>query len=117
MSDQDSTVDPTDASDVDEQVAAASRIGKLFDVRLVIGGLLSVYGVILTVTGATDGHAAVARAAGVRINLWTGLAMLAVGLLFLLWVKLAPLQPPTEEELRDALSAGAAPSVEQRRGE
>ena len=74
-----------------------------------IAGLLTLYGVILLVKGLTDSSAAVAKAAGIRVNLWTGLGMLVVGLLFFLWLRLSPLRPPDEEELRDELSRGEEP--------
>jgi|SRR5579875_1892384 len=106
MSDHEST----DRS-VDEQVDTVSRIGRLFDVRLVIAGLLTLYGVILLIRGITDSSSAVAKAAGIRVNLWTGIAMLVVGLLFFLWIKLAPLRPPDEDELRDELSRGEDPAA------
>lgn len=75
----------------DEKVSAAAR---LFDVRRVIGGLFTVYGVIVTLIGAFDSPAEIAKAQGVRINLWMGLAMLALGLLMLLWLRLSPTHPP-----------------------
>jgi xanthine/uracil/vitamin C permease (AzgA family) len=78
-------------------------VARLFDVRLVIGGLLTIYGVVLTVMGITDGRAAVQKAAGLRINLWTGIGLLVVGLFFLAWIKLAPLQAvrPEDEDTDD----------------
>jgi hypothetical protein len=33
----------------------------------------------------------------VRINLWTGIGMLALGLLFLLWQWLRPAEPPERD--------------------
>jgi xanthine/uracil/vitamin C permease (AzgA family) len=63
----------------------------LFDLRTIIGGLFTIYGVYLTIYGIVDGPAAIAKAAGVRINLWTGLGMLVVGLIFLAWAFLKPL--------------------------
>ncbi len=58
-----------------------------------ITGLASfvLYGVLLTVVGLFDSAAEIAKADGIRINLWIGLAMLLLGLLFLLWVWLRPL--------------------------
>jgi xanthine/uracil/vitamin C permease (AzgA family) len=82
-------------------------VARLFDVRLVIGGLLTVYGLILTIQGIADNHAAVAKAAGVRINLWTGIGLLAVGAFFLVWVKLAPLQAVRQEDVVDETSPDA----------
>jgi len=81
--------------------APHSRMSRLFDIRLVVGGILVVYGVVLTIKGAVDGAAAIRKAAGIRLNLWTGIGMLVVGLLMLLWMRLNPLRPPTPEELDD----------------
>jgi hypothetical protein len=57
----------------------------VFDLRWLIGGLFTAYGVLLTVVGLFASRAELAKAQGVHINLWVGLAMLALGLLFLLW--------------------------------
>ena len=81
-----------------ERVSAAAR---LFDVRRVIGGLFVVYGLIVTIVGLFDSPAEIAKAQGVRINLWTGLAMLALGALFLVWQWLRPLEPPSPAEERE----------------
>ena len=72
-----------------EEERAAAEVSpsaaRLFDVRRIIGGLFTVYGVIVTVVGLLDSGAALSKARGVRINLWVGLAMLALGVLFLSW--------------------------------
>ncbi|HEY0530311.1 MAG TPA: hypothetical protein VGD29_01785 [Actinoplanes sp.] len=70
------------------------KVTRLFDVRLVIGGLFTIYGVIVTVIGLFDSPAEIEKAQGVRINLWMGLGMLVVGLLMLLWLRLNPLPTP-----------------------
>jgi hypothetical protein len=70
---------------------------RLFDVRRVIGGLFVVYGLIISVTGLFDTKAEIAKAAGVRINLWTGLAMLALGAIFLAWQHWRPLPAPPHD--------------------
>ncbi|GIF13114.1 hypothetical protein [Actinoplanes teichomyceticus] len=75
-------------------------MNQLFDVRAVIGGMFVVYGVIVTLLGLFDGSAEMDKAQGVRINLWMGLAMLALGLFMLLWLRLnppKPVEPPAEE--------------------
>ncbi len=82
-----------------EELERRSAAAKLFDVRLVIGGLFVVYGVIVALIGLFDSPTELEKAQGVRINLWMGLAMLALGLFFLAWQWLRPAQPPTEEEL------------------
>jgi len=74
----------------------ARRKARLFDVRLVIGGLFVIYGVIVTLLGIFDSPEEIDKAQGVRINLWMGLAMLALGGFMLLWLRL---NPPTGEEL------------------
>jgi hypothetical protein len=74
----------------DEAARISPSAARLFDVRRVIGGLFTVYGVIVTVVGIADTGSALSKARGVRINLWVGLAMLALGLLFLIWQWLRP---------------------------
>jgi hypothetical protein len=76
-----------------------SRISKLFDIRLIVGGLLTLYGVILTIKGAVDSAPAIHKAAGIRLNLWTGLGLLVVGLGMLAWMRLRPLPPPQPDDL------------------
>jgi hypothetical protein len=78
-----------------EDLEARSAAARLFDVRRVIGGLFIVYGVIVTLIGLFDDPAEIEKAEGVRINLWMGLGMLALGLLFLLWLRLNPPKPVT----------------------
>lgn len=70
----------------------SSTAAKLFDIRRIIGGLFVLYGVILIVTGIFDTEAEIAKAQGVRINLWMGIGMLVLGLLFLLWQMMRPTQ-------------------------
>ncbi|PRW63186.1 hypothetical protein [Actinopolyspora mortivallis] len=76
------------------EAVARSGAGKLFDVRTVIGGLFVVYGVLVGVAGLFPTEEGLAKAQGININLWTGLAMLVLGGLFLLWVRLRPLETP-----------------------
>lgn len=65
----------------------------ILDIRNIIGLLLAVYGVILTLMGLfadpeTD------KTGGINANLWSGLAMLAVGAAFLVWARLRPILVP-----------------------
>ena len=71
-----------------------SAASKLFDLRLLIGGLFTLYGVLLTIYSFFDSEAEIAKAANIHINLWLGLGMLILGLLCLLWTRLGPLVPP-----------------------
>jgi xanthine/uracil/vitamin C permease (AzgA family) len=72
----------------------ASHASRLFDLRYLIGGLFTFYGVLLIIVGITDSQAQINKAAGVHINFWTGLGMLVLGLIFLGWARLRPLHPP-----------------------
>ncbi|GAA3510943.1 hypothetical protein GCM10022234_01760 [Aeromicrobium panaciterrae] len=74
-----------------------AAVAGLFDLRFIIGGLLTVYGLILTLLGifnATDEE--LARGDGFNINLWAGIGMLVVGLLFAAWARWRPLVVPPD---------------------
>jgi hypothetical protein len=75
----------------------SASASKLFDLRYLIGGLFTLYGVIITIAGLAASSAARRKADGININLWMGLGMLALGLLFLLWAWLRPLRQPVRE--------------------
>ena len=77
------------ASDTEED-APRSAAARLFDIRLMIGGLFVVYGVMLTIAGFVVSDSARRKAAGIDINLWLGLGMLAVGVVFLVWRAVNP---------------------------
>ena len=77
-----------------EQAEAEDRTTKalnLFDLRRIIGALFIVYGVILTIVGITDSQKEIDKAAGININLWTGIGMLVVGAIFIAWAMSRPL--------------------------
>src|SRR5918998_5698899 len=76
----------------------ARRAANLFDLRRMIGGLFLIYVLILFVLGLGASDAEIDKAAGWNLNLWVGVAMLAVGALFLLWAFTRPLS----DELGDA---------------
>ena len=70
-----------------------------FDIRTIIGGLIGFYGLILTLLGlfhASDEE--LARGDGLNINLWAGLAMLVVGIVFVAWARLRPVVVPPESD-------------------
>jgi hypothetical protein len=79
--------------EITELQGKSATAARLFDIRRIIGGLFVVYGVIVTITGFTASDADIDKAEGVNINLWTGLGMLALGLFFLVWLKLRPVAP------------------------
>jgi len=83
----------------EESKAPVSAASKLFDLRVLIGGLFTVYGVVLTIVGLLASEAALAKASGININLWMGLGMLALGVFFLVWWRMRPLrhEPPPSD--------------------
>ena len=86
----------TDGTAIDE--SRARRAANLFDLRRLIGGLFVLYGLILTVLGIGASDAEIEKAAGLNLNLWTGLAMLLVGALFLVWAFARPLSDQLDED-------------------
>ncbi len=103
--------DPEDLAE-NEYNAEHSSSSKLFDLRYLIGGLMAVYGVVLIIVGLLDSKAEVDKAAGIRINLWMGLGMLVLGLLFLLWARTRPLKIEGPSALQKAEQGeGGAPPV------
>lgn len=65
-----------------------------FDIRVVIAALIGIYGLVLTVLGIIADPNEVAKADGLNINLWGGLAMLAFAAGFVLWARLRPIVVP-----------------------
>ena len=86
----------SEGAEVDE--GRARRAASLFDLRRMIGGLFAVYGVILVILGIGASDAEIDKAAGWNLNLWTGVAMLILAALFVLWAFTRPLS----DELEDA---------------
>jgi hypothetical protein len=78
----------------DVDAAAAAKAANRFDIRRIIGGLFVLYGVILAVVGAFGSDEIKNKAAGLNVNLWTGLAMLVFGGLMIAWALLRPVARP-----------------------
>ena len=93
------------AHEVEELERRSETAARLFDVRRIIGGLFVVYGVIVTVAGILASDEDLKKAQDININLWTGLGMLALGIFFLVWLKVSPTIPPPPPEEADALPA------------
>jgi quinol-cytochrome oxidoreductase complex cytochrome b subunit len=71
----------------------------LLDLRSVIGLLFVVYGVVLTILGIIgETPEELAKAGGLALNLWTGLAMLVAGIIFYVWAFTKPPMPPDPNE-------------------
>jgi len=91
--------DPVSGSTSASADTPKSAASKLFDIRVLIGGLFTVYGVMLTVAGLFTTDANLRKASGININLILGIGMLVLGGFFLLWCYLSPQQhePPADQ--------------------
>jgi drug/metabolite transporter (DMT)-like permease len=74
------------------------------DIRNIIGGLIGVYGVILTLMGIF-GDPETDKTGGPNANLWAGLVMLVVGVVFLAWAWLRPVLVPEHTDKDDVAGA------------
>ena len=65
-------------------------------IRRIIGGLFTLYGIVLVVVGLVGAHHVKVKAAGININLWAGLGMLVVAAILIGWALARPvrLDPP-----------------------
>ena len=68
----------------------AETIAKIFDLRTFIGSLFVLFGIIVTIRGLTASQAEIDKAEGVNLSLWTGLGMLALGIVFVVWTLVRP---------------------------
>ena len=82
-------------------MAAQTKKSGAFDIRVVIAALIATYGLVLTILGVIADPAEVAKAAGININLWGGLAMLVVAALFVLWARLRPIVVPVGDDTEE----------------
>ena len=81
----------------DSEKAAPSAASSLFDLRTVIAVLFAFYGIVLTIMGITGSPQNTVKSGGINLNLWTGITMLVLAVLFVVWARMKP------------LNAGAAP--------
>lgn len=91
--------------DLDAEEARNWRLAKLFDLRTFIGVLFVIFGVLVIIPGLAPTQANLDKAAGINIALWVGAMMLALGVIFLLWILLKPPPPVTKEETAAAKKA------------
>jgi xanthine/uracil/vitamin C permease (AzgA family) len=102
---------PTGDDDGIEDEVAAARAANRFDIRRIIGAVFVVYGAILTLIGLLGSHDVKTKAAGININLWTGLAMLVVAALMIAWALLRPVEPDVPAERRGSERLQRAPAT------
>jgi hypothetical protein len=74
-----------------------SRVS-LFDLRWILAFLFAVYGIVVTLMGLlahAKTYTASGQNVGINVNLWTGIPMLVLAILFALWAVLRPAMVPT----------------------
>jgi len=78
------------------------------DVRVIIGGLLGLFGAVLFVTGLVVGVGTgkPPHADPQRLNLYVGIGLLVAAIFFLAWSRVRPLLVPVEEGTVEAKRAG-----------
>ena len=76
-----------------------------FDIRNIIGGLIGVYGIILTFMGIF-GDPELDKTGDVNANLWAGIVMLVMGAAFLIWARVRPVVVPEHQEQETQDDAG-----------
>jgi hypothetical protein len=70
-----------------------------FDIRVFIGALLGLYGVILVLAGVLGtSESDLERAGGTNVNLWTGLALVVAAAIFIGWARLRPVVVPPDRD-------------------
>ncbi len=94
--DQPNQPDQTDEPQVSEE--EAKKAANLLDIRRIIGGVLLLYGLLITGAGIFGSDSDKHQAAGVNINLYAGLAILVAGVLFLVWALVRPFTEIEEGE-------------------
>ncbi len=97
-SDASPTGDPhiaqSEQAEIDAQRAA--KAARLFDIRRLIGALFLIYGVILVILGLGESDASIEKSAGLNVNLYSGLGMLALSAFFIAWAIIRPLSDEPE---------------------
>jgi LPXTG-motif cell wall-anchored protein len=87
----------------EQNVAPADeRAGKragVFDVRMVIGLLLGIYGVVLGITGLVGtSEEDLAKTDDINLNLLTAVGLLAASGAFFAWARLRPILVPADAD-------------------
>jgi len=85
-----------------EKVSSAAS--SLFDLRTVIAVLFGFYGIVLTIMGIfTATPENTAKSGGINLNLWTGIGMIILAVIFVVWARMKPLHaeaPPPDADDR-----------------
>ena len=68
----------------------------LFDIRVIIGALIGLYGLILVITSFFTSDAQIEKSDGLNINLLAGIGMLVVSAAFIAWARWRPIVVPPD---------------------
>jgi hypothetical protein len=81
--------------ETEEPDVETARAANRFDIRRLIGGLFCLYALILIALGIFGSHHVKNKAAGINVDLWTGLGMLVFGGLMIFWALSRPVASET----------------------
>lgn len=93
----------------DDSTGTRAHQAGAFDIRNIIGALMGVYGVILALAGVF-GDQETEKTGGVNANLWTGLALIVVAVLFIGWARIRPILVPPDVDRPDDDPTRPAPT-------
>ncbi len=86
------------SSAVDES-GGGKRTAGAFDIRVFIGLLVGIYGIVLVLMGLFGtSDRDLNRAGGINVNLWAGIGMVIVSGVLLTWARLRPLVVAAEPD-------------------
>ena len=72
--------------------AAAARAANRFDIRRIIAGVFTVYGLVLLALGLFGAQHIKDKASGINIDLWAGVGMLVLAAVMVAWALLRPVR-------------------------
>ena len=82
-------------SDQKARTGPRSASAGLFDLRYILAILFVIYGIVVLVMGlGFTSRSDLDKADGINVNLWSGIVMLVVAVLFGLWARLRPVRIP-----------------------
>jgi hypothetical protein len=95
-------VKETDVAHTSEAGGEQRHKAGLFDIRIFIGALLGVYGVILLLTGLFGTNSRqLSKADHIHINVWAGIMLIVACGVFVAWARLRPVVVPPHREQPD----------------
>ena len=68
----------------------------LFDIRVIIAGLIGLYGIILVITGLLSSDEQANKASGLNINVLAGIGMIVLSAAFVVWARWRPIVVPDD---------------------